>query len=200
MTKMTKEQRDALIASTHQDLRIICDKLTEKYSVHAENAQKNIRVANAVYLTAAFATFAVDYGINLEKLFAMCDKTHKRFVTVYDNLTRGDLSLVSVSDQNRYTFDLARSALAAHKQNAMLTKADTFASATKVENAPEYVTISTRKMADSTANRQSGIARTVLTVLGLIVREESQNGKMLLKCNTKSACFKRFAKLIASGE
>lgn len=198
MTKMTKEQRDALIATTKTDLTARIAQRRERDAQLAEGARKRSDKYLAFFGGDRFATMVVDYSLNLDDIFSRCDKTLDRFRAVCDHLLRGDLTLRDERDQSRYTFDLARSVVGAHKVQAHLTKNDVLATATKRENVNEYVIVARRVMSDTTAERQSGIAMYTLELLGVVKRTRAESGSVVMTCDTKAQAFKRFTNLIAA--
>ena len=190
MTKMTKAALAQIITERNDALRA-------KYASKAANAQKRIAVATAFYASDRAQTAMLTYGVDVDALYKLCDKSHDRFVKVTDALIRGDLTLRDDRDQNRYTFGLIRSAIAANAANAKLTKSDILATGSKRDDASEFVTVSRRIMSDSTAERQTGIAQYVLTALGVATRVRNLNNKIDFDVNVKSAAYKRFVELLA---
>lgn len=199
MTKANFDRATAIETMT-ADLRGYIDARRLRDSTFAEGARKRSDKYLAFFATTRFATAAVDYQIDLRDLFNRCDKTLDRFVRVFDALLRDDLSLKNESDQNRYTFGLVRSLIAGAAQKIALQKKDVLATATKRDDAQDFVTVSRRVMSDTTAERQSGIAVYTLELLGVITRTKTESGVMQMTVNTKATAYKRFLKLIASGQ
>lgn len=196
----TKEIRAEMIAAT---AAMICDKnvaLTARYSTKAQNAQDRIAKVTAFFATDRFATAAVDYKFDLADVYTRCDKTLDRFVRVLDVLLKDSMTLGSDKDQNRYTFNLIRTLVGSVNAQVAVTKTDVFATATKVDTAPEYVAVSKRFMSESTADRQSGIATYVLEMVGLLTRVKNANGSVDYKVNKNSKIYRKVCKIIASGQ
>ncbi|NKX37341.1 hypothetical protein HGG70_05255 [Rhodobacteraceae bacterium R_SAG4] len=193
----SKIDRENAIAQVSEVLTGKIAARRERDSKLAAGAVKRSDKYLAFFATARFATAVVDYQINLDDLFSRCDKTLDRFVRVFDSLLSGSLALKGETDQNRYTFNLARSLIGAVKEKEFLNKSDVLATATKREDAREFVTVSRRIMSDSTAERQSGIATYVLETLGMVVRTKSESGLVQMTVNKQATAYKRFLKLIS---
>jgi hypothetical protein len=195
---MTKENRIATIATVAADVLTRNATLTAKYATKAENAQQRIAKVTAFFATDRFATMVVDHGFDLKDIYDRCDKTLDRFVRVIDTLNRDTMQIASDKDQNRYTFNLIRTLVASVNAQVAVKKSDVFATATKVETAPEFVAVSKRFMSESTADRQSGIATFVLEMLGLLTRNRNADGSVEYKVNKNTKVYRKVCKLIAS--
>lgn len=198
MTKMNKEERAVAVDAVKADIATRIESRRERDRKLAAGAVKRSDKYLAFFAGDRFANMVIDYNLNLDDVFSRCDKTLDRFRVVADHLLRGDLNLTSDRDQSRYTFDLARSMINAHKMRAHLTKSDVLATASKRDNENKYVTVSRRLMSDNTAERQSGIATYTLELLGVVKRSRKENGSMVMTCDTRSRAFKRFADLITA--
>lgn len=183
---------------TNFDFNAAVTAIRERDAKLAESARKRSDKFCAFMLRATVQESVIRDGVNLELLFTQCDKTRDRFVRVYDAVMRNDMSLKNESDQNRYTFNLVRSLIQSVSVKSKLNKTDILATATKRDDASEFVTVSRRIMQDSTAERQSGIAQFVLTACGVVTRSRNENNRIEMTVNTKSAIYKRFVKMIAS--
>lgn len=200
MTKMNAAQRNEAISVCATTLcAMVADRRMKDAALCAQAVKRSDKYL-AFFATAKFATVAHDYRIDLADLFGRCDKTLDRFVRVTDNLLRDDLSIRAESDQNRYTFNLLRTLVAGAANKIAVTKSDVFATASKVADAPEYVTVSRRIMCDSTAERQSGIATYVLECLGIVTRTKTESGSVIMTVNVNSPMYRKVVKMIASGQ
>lgn len=200
MTKMTKEQRATAIAETAETIAANNAALKARYAENAQGAVKRVQNVTAFFATARFATAAIDYRFDLTDAYKRCDKTLDRFVRVLDVLLNDSMQTTSDKDQNRYTFNLLRTLVASVNAQTAVTKADVFATASKVADAPEFVAVSKRFMSESTADRQSGIATYVLEMLGLLTRKKNMNGSVEYHVNKNSAIYRKVVKIIASGQ
>lgn len=196
----TKENRAASILAIAETVQAQNAALTLRYATNAKPAQDHVRKVTAFFATDRFATAAHDYGFDLKDLYGRCDKTLYRFICVLDVLLKDSMTLGSDKDQNRYTFNLIRTLVASVNAQAVINKSDVFATATKVEGAPEYVVVSKRFMSEKTADRQSGIATYVLEMLGLLTRVKNMNGSVDYKVNKNSKIYRKVCKIIASGQ
>ena len=200
MTKMNAAQRAETIATVTNTLsQMITDRKAKDATLCAQAVKRSDKYC-AFFSTAKFATVAVDARFDLTDLFGRCDKTLDRFVRVLDSVMRDNLDLTNESDQNRYTFNLLRTVVAGAATKTAITKSDVFATATKTDTAPEYVTVSRRKMSDSTAERQSGIATFVLECLGIVTRTKTESGSVVMTVNVNAPMYRRALKLVASGK
>lgn len=198
MSKLNASQRAETIAATASLISESNIALKARYATNAQPAQDRIAKVVAFFATEKFATATVDYGFDLKDLFGRCDKTLDRFVRVLDTLNRDTMQVASEKDQNRYTFNLIRTLVGSVNAQIAVSKKDVFATATKVENAPEFVAVSKRFMSESTADRQSGIATYVLECLGLLTRKKNSNGSVEYVVNKNSKIYRKVVKLIAS--
>lgn len=195
----TKANRAASILAIAEKVAAQNVALVNRYATNAQPARDRVQKVCAFFATDRFATAACDYGFDLTDLYGRCDKTLDRFVRVLDVLLKDSIALGSEKDQNRYTFNLIRTLVASVNAQATVTKSDVFATATKVETAPEFVAVSKRFMSESTADRQSGIATYVLEMLGLLTRVKNMNGSVDYKVNKNSKIYRKVCKIIASG-
>lgn len=193
-----KANREAAITETAIALESLIAARRERDSKLADSAIKRSEKYCAFFATARFATAAVDYNLDLKDIFSRCDKTLDRFYRVLDALLIGSLALRNESDQNRYTFGLAKSLIGSVKEKEFMTKSDVLATATKREDAREFVTVSRRIMSDSTAERQSGIATYVLECLGMVVRTKSESGIVQMTVNKNATAYNRFLELVSA--
>lgn len=201
MTKaMTATERATAIEATASQVRdlITARKVTD--ADLAEGGRKRSEKYCAYFATARFATAAVDYGFDLRDLFDRCDKTLDRFVRVLDTVLNDSLQVTSDRDQNRYTFNLMRTLVASVNAQTMVKKTDVLATATKRDDAQDFVNVSKRIMSDTTADRQSGIAVYVLECLGFLNRIKNANGSIEYHVNRNSKIYRKVVKLIASGQ
>jgi hypothetical protein len=197
---ITKTERDAMIANNAAMIETMLTARRDRDASLAEGGRKRSQKYCAFFATAKFATAATDYKIDLNDMFGRCDKTLDRFVRVFDALVSGSLALKGETDQNRYTFNLVRSLVKGVATKQAVKKTDILATATKRDDAQEFVTVSRRVMSDTTAERQSGIATYVLELLGIVTRTKNESGIVTMTVNTNAVAYKRFCKLIAQGE
>lgn len=195
---MTKEERANRILANQARIAVLSAKRKERVAGKAEAAQRNVDDFCAFCATQAFAALSVDWSLDLEDIFKRCDKTQKRFVAVCESLMNDSFALRNDSDQRRYVFNLARTLLnGAKRGDVTITKSDVLATATKTDSAPDYVVISSQLVANSTQDRQSGIAQYVLEMLGFLIKEK-QGAVTTYKANLNSKVARKIAKIIAS--
>lgn len=153
----------------------------------------------AYFATEQFRGEVIDYGINLDLFFGLCDKTLNRYELMMKALKSDTFFMRNENDQNRYAFNIIRTMCNGHALKvAQITKADVFASGQKVdaEHANGYVKISSQFMSDETVKRQTGIALYVLQALNVCEVQKVGNAIVGYKVNDKSAMFKRLAKIV----
>lgn len=198
---MTK-QNEALTA-IHDNVRARMVKRAERDAKLKESASSRVKGYVAFFATDSFAKNVTEFSINLDSLLDQCDKTLDRFRRVSQSLNRDSLALVDDRDQNRYTFNLARSLVAAHaKSMTEIQRDDMRATGSKrdVDETRDYITVAKRHMQDSTTERQVGIGARVLRELGFCEPVFNGNKLVSLRVKPKSAAFRKFTKLIASGQ
>lgn len=198
MTKLNAAQRIEAIAEVKGALAEHIAARKVRDAKFAEGARKRSEKYLAFFATDRFAATAFDYGFDLTDLFSRCDKTLDRFVRVLDTLNRDTLQVASDRDQNRYTLNLMRTLVASVNAQATVAKSDVFATATKVDNARDFVNVSRRVMSESTADRQSGIAVYVLELLGFLHRSKNLDGSVSYHVNRNSKIYRKVLKLIAA--
>lgn len=195
MTKMTKADLTENIKA-----RVAARQERDAAKLTCQNALRRSRNYSQEMLKADFATTVTTYDMNLDRFFERCDKTLDRFFKVLTALKLDTLSVAKETDQNRYTFNLVRTLIAAHaKSIAMISKDDQLATASKREVSQDYISVAKRIMCDSTAERQTGIAAKVLEDLGFCNVTFNGNKIAGITVNAKSAAFKLFADMIARG-
>lgn len=200
MTKMNAAQRNDAINTTAATLTDLIAVRRDRDAGFAEGARKRSATYLAFFATAKFATSVVDYGFDLKDIFDRCDKTLDRFVRVLKCLQENTMQIASDRDQNRYTFNLMRTLVASVNQKTAVNKVDVLATATKRDDAQEFVNVSKRVMSDLTADRQSGIAVFTLELLGFLTRTKNANGSVEYHVNKNSAIYRKVCKLIAEGK
>lgn len=180
------------------DLNAAIAARAERDSKLATGGQTRSKSYLAYFASAAFATEAESYSINLHKFFDLWDKTLNRYELMMKALATGEFYLRNESDQNRYAFNIIKTMINAHNLKvAQVNKQDIFATGSKVSvETNEYVALSSRIMSDSTVARQTGIALYVLEALN--VCEVQKVGKNIVgyKVNDKSVMYKKLAKML----
>ena len=180
--------------------RIAARQARDAEKLTCNNALTRSKKYTEKMLQASFVATVQKYDINLDRFFNRCDKTLDRFFKVLQVVNLDSLTVAKETDQNRYTFNLIRSLIAAHAKNiAMLTKDEQLATASKrnIDENQDYVAVAKRIMCDSTAKRQTGIAAMVLQDLGFLNVVFHGNTIAGLTVNSDSAAYKQFADMIA---